>query len=205
MKTLLLTIVLFLAPLSAWAGSTVLRFDGPITTTVIPSGELDPNDGVATFSGFYDEGDFRVRPNGGTWYLAGDLGDPVGHFFTRSNEAFGQFLAVSRISGLNILIGGEFVLKQLVVQPTDPTETVVLSVTGQNEDGNVLYQYLIPIAPSASPVVVRLDTFAPVGAFLTPVNRVMLGPMGAVGLRVFSLTVEPKAAAVIGGGGKRGR
>jgi len=202
MKTFLLG-VLFAFGLVATvhAGNTVLTFANPITADVIPSGEASPVDGFAVFSGFYDEGDFRVRPNGGIWYVAGDLGDPVGHFYGETMPGLSQYLALTRISGRTILIGGEFLMKSLTVQSTDGREMIV-SIAGQDEGGSLLYHYEISVPAGVTPVTLRLDTQLPTGAFLTPVSRVLIGTLGATGMRVLEVQAEPKK---VGGGGKRGR
>lgn len=185
---------------AAFAGTTILTFDHPVTESVIPSGEVDPGDGKAVFSGVYEEGDFRVRPNGGIWYVAGDLGDPVGHLYSETLPGLSQYLVAQRISGGTILTGGEFLVKSVTVQST-ANEAMTVVITGQNEDGNLLWQYLIPVPAGVSPVSLRLDTqVATRGSFLTPVNRVLIGALSAVGLRVLELGVEPKKS-----GGRKGR
>jgi len=190
---------LLLSSLTVHAGNTVVNFDNPITASTIPSGESSPDDGVAVFSGVYEENDFRVRPNGGIWYLAGDLGDPAGHLYSRTMPGLSQYLAITRISGRTILIGGDFVMKTLTVQSTDG-EAVLINVAGQDEGGSLLYNYLIQVPAGTTPVQLRLDTQLPAGAFLTPVNRVMIGAIGGVGIRLFEIQAEPKVS-----GGRKGR
>ena len=185
-------------PTPAFAGATTLEFDGPVTTTVSPY--QSPLGTV--FGGVYEEGDFRVRPDGGIWYAAGVLGGPAGHFYSNTMSGLSQYLAVTRISGRTILIGGEFTVKALTVQATDPRDALILSVIGQNEDGNPLYNFMIHLPVSTTPLTVRLDTQFPVGLGLTPVNRILIGAMGATGVRVLSMVVEPRAVGVKTGGGR---
>jgi hypothetical protein len=188
---------------TAFAGSTSLTFTGPVTESVIPSGDANPVDDQAVFSGYYEEGDLRVRPNGGIWYVAGDLGDAVNHLFSQTMPGWSQYLAVQRISGGTPLIGGEFLVKSLLVQST-ANETLTLDVVGQNEDGNLLWQYWVTIPAGTTPVLVRLDTQTAVrGSATTAVNRLLIGALGATGVRVLEVAVDPKDKKI--GGGKRGR
>ena len=182
-------------PVLASAGTTPITFTGIVDTAEVSFGDPDPNDGSAPFTGVYDESGFRVRPNGGTWFVAGDIGDPVGHVYSEGSS--NETVILSRLTG------GDFILSQISLAPLQVGQTAQVFIEGRDGQGIRLYRYAVTVGYTGGFTTIRLDVVpAEYGSFLSPVASVWIAS-AVNGFRLGGLAVE--SVSVKKSGGKRGR
>jgi PEP-CTERM motif len=141
MKRLALIMALAAMLLGTEVRAANIGFDNNVNNDfVTPDSDL-VSDNQAPFKGEYLEDGFIVRPNGGTWFGAGDMDEPVNHIFS---SGISSFLVVSP-DDPNLNTFNEFTFNSFDVSSVGQTSFTFTGFDDVDQTGTVVFTFQVTV------------------------------------------------------------
>jgi|CXWL01.1.fsa_nt_gi hypothetical protein len=195
MKRLALTLALAGMLLGTEAGAATIGFSNNVDLNFITPdlADSDANDNRAAFKGVYvhsDPGnDFTVKPNGGTWFGAGDLDESVNHLFSiPATQQAG--IQIERPINVQTLEFDEFIFKGVDLF-SEGAGTTTFTIQGFDDNNGTTPTFSFEVNVIGQFRSISLDTFLYNGVLISgrniPVELVTITAAGGSNANLFGI------------------